>query len=156
MNAGLDHNTIHCFSDQILLDFRSGKLGDFALKTEVSSHLTACPHCAVRLSHLSGEAGEAAPPKPEAHSAPPAASIFQSSTRSRLNTSAAHAVTRRDQSHVDPLPALIGRYLVLRELGTGGFGQVYLARDIEHNRLVAVKIPRPDRLTTQESRAAFL
>ncbi len=38
----------------------------------------------------------------------------------------------------------IGRYLIERELGSGGFGQVLLAHDQELERHVAVKIPRPD------------
>ena len=34
----------------------------------------------------------------------------------------------------------LGRYIVERSLGAGGYGQVYLARDLQLNRAVAVKI----------------
>jgi len=40
--------------------------------------------------------------------------------------------------------ALKDRYLVERELGEGGAATVYLARDIRHERNVAIKVFRPD------------
>src|SRR6188768_2526009 len=39
--------------------------------------------------------------------------------------------------------ALIGRYLVERELGRGGMATVYLARDVQHDRHVAIKVLHP-------------
>ena len=36
------------------------------------------------------------------------------------------------------------RYQIERELGTGGMATVYAARDLRHDRLVAVKILRAD------------
>ncbi len=50
----------------------------------------------------------------------------------------------------------IGRYLIERELGSGGFGQVLLARDEELERHVAVKIPRPDRDFSPEEVTIYL
>ena len=46
-----------------------------------------------------------------------------------------------------PIPlvsALRDRYTVEHELGRGGMATVYLARDLKHDRLVAVKVLRPD------------
>ncbi len=40
--------------------------------------------------------------------------------------------------------ALADRYIVQRELGTGGMATVYLARDVRHERNVAVKVLRAD------------
>jgi serine/threonine protein kinase len=40
--------------------------------------------------------------------------------------------------------ALRDRYLVERELGSGGMARVYLARDLRHGRPVAVKVLRPE------------
>ena len=49
----------------------------------------------------------------------------------------------------DPLHAmrdapLAGRYAVEREIGRGGMAIVYLARDVRHDRLVALKVMRPE------------
>jgi serine/threonine protein kinase/formylglycine-generating enzyme required for sulfatase activity len=41
----------------------------------------------------------------------------------------------------DALPAHVGRYSVERLLGEGGFGRVYLARDEQLQRPVAIKVP---------------
>ena len=37
-----------------------------------------------------------------------------------------------------------GRYEVERELGVGGMATVYLARDVKHDRHVAIKVMRAD------------
>jgi tRNA A-37 threonylcarbamoyl transferase component Bud32/pimeloyl-ACP methyl ester carboxylesterase len=37
-----------------------------------------------------------------------------------------------------------GRYTIERELGVGGMATVYLARDVKHDRHVAIKVLRPD------------
>lgn len=43
------------------------------------------------------------------------------------------------------VPAQIGRYVIDRMIGSGGFGAVYLAFDSQLLRQVAIKIPRPSR-----------
>src|SRR4249919_2784508 len=40
--------------------------------------------------------------------------------------------------------ALIERYEIEREIGRGGMATVYLARDVRHNRKVALKVLNPE------------
>jgi len=54
------------------------------------------------------------------------------------------------------LPARIGRFIVERELGRGGWGIVLLARDPELNRQVAIKLPRVDLLAGGDLERRFL
>ena len=61
-----------------------------------------------------------------------------------------------EQSEAEPasLPpgTVIGRFEILRELGRGGFGVVYEARDRDLGRQVAVKVVRPGRIVEEEGR----
>jgi serine/threonine protein kinase len=50
----------------------------------------------------------------------------------------------------------IGRYTILGLLGKGGFGRVYLAHDDDLNRPVAIKVPRPERVSQPEDIEAYL
>src|SRR4051812_20455112 len=53
-------------------------------------------------------------------------------------------------------PPKIGRYTILRRLGQGGFGRVYLAHDDDLDRPVAIKVPNPERISQPEDIAAYL
>ena len=47
--------------------------------------------------------------------------------------------------HAERLRAsLAGRYTIERELGRGGMATVYLARDLKHDRPVALEVLRPE------------
>jgi serine/threonine protein kinase/formylglycine-generating enzyme required for sulfatase activity len=56
----------------------------------------------------------------------------------------------------EPIPESLGRYTVIRLLGRGGFGRVYLARDFELGRFVAIKVPRPGLLRSPEQVESIL
>ena len=55
----------------------------------------------------------------------------------------------------EKLPDQIGRYRVLSQLGRGSFGTVYLGHDVELDRKVAIKVPRPGRWETAADLEAF-
>jgi serine/threonine protein kinase len=52
--------------------------------------------------------------------------------------------------------AVAGRYFLERELGRGGMGVVYLARDVSLDRMVAIKLLPPDLAASGELRTRFL
>lgn len=53
-------------------------------------------------------------------------------------------------------PATIGRYRIETVLGQGGFGLVYLARDDQLDRLVAIKVPHADLIAQPGDAEAYL
>ncbi len=53
-------------------------------------------------------------------------------------------------------PLLLGKFELTEVVGSGSFGNVYKARDVELGRTVAVKVPRTGYFTTPEAEARFL
>ena len=63
---------------------------------------------------------------------------------------------RPGEDATQELPEKIGRYPVIRPLGQGGFGRVYLAHDDDLKRSVAIKVPNPERISRPEDVEAYL
>ena len=77
-------------------------------------------------------------------------------TRSLSGTAGSQPPTRSSSGSPDGDPSKIGRYRIIRRLGQGGFGRVYLAHDDDLDRPVAIKVPNPERITRPEDVEAFL
>ena len=63
---------------------------------------------------------------------------------------------QRDESDRNAAPTVFGRFRVIKEVGRGGFGVVFLAIDPELNRPIALKLPLADSLLKAEIRHRFV
>ncbi len=59
-------------------------------------------------------------------------------------------------SHEFVITRQFGNFLLERQLGAGGMGTVYLGRDVTLNRVVAVKVLKPELVSDQKFMATFL
>lgn len=154
-----------CYSDAILLEFNTGRLTDDTLEMKVAEHLSWCSRCDERLSSLPEDSIIALLKTPAPADSRSASDRFRfdlslEPTRSRRSSGAAGndepTQARASSTATAPLPVRIDRYFVVKQLGNGGFAEVFLAKDSDHDRLVALKTPRRDRLSTRELRESFL
>jgi serine/threonine protein kinase/formylglycine-generating enzyme required for sulfatase activity len=75
---------------------------------------------------------------------------------SHFNADLKHGERVNDMMDEYSVPERIGRYVIQKLLGQGGFGVVYLANDSQLDRLVALKVPRRECFTTSDQIASFI
>lgn len=77
----------------------------------------------------------------------------------RLESTVIHSqidTATSDAASVDPDITQIGRFRIVRELGRGAFGRVFLAYDAGLDRMLAIKVLRSERGLSAEIRDRFL
>jgi tetratricopeptide (TPR) repeat protein len=83
-----------------------------------------------------------------------------SGDRSRLTCRSCGTTFRWDPGHRPAAspngPPRLGRFELLEEVGRGAFGTVWRARDVELDRLVAIKVPRGNRWVTPADEERFV
>src|SRR5262249_46057903 len=77
-------------------------------------------------------------------------------TKNLSETEDSQALFVGPSESTDGDPPRIGRYRIIRRLGQGGFGRVYLAHDDELDRPVAIKVPNPERIADPGDVEAYL
>ncbi len=93
------------------------------------------------------------PVPPDGGSAPNEPNTLPEEAAASAGTSSTPA---KPAARENSIPQRIGRFPVEKLLGTGNFGNVYLARDLQLDLLVAIKVPRPDRFPDREYYDTFL
>lgn len=140
-----------CPSDRDLQDFIDGVLDSIKLH-QVILHLSACERCE---SLVAKDRSECERSLGTLRNADVATELWSESEFQRMCTRAKN-IARGEQlpDHSQDLQR-IGHYFVVRKLGEGAFATVYLAREIENNRLLAIKVPKLNKLAAQDAMRFF-
>lgn len=174
-NVALHPKEIDCLSDALLQDLMLGREFESGSREQILSHVGSCPICAERLRLLGATTlletislgrtpAERSVTEPSPGTPPEPVSAVSVSTQTfQFDDSAINEDRRKEDrpEQVFPaapgeLPVKLGPYFIIKRLGEGGFGTVYLARDTVHQRQVALKVPRADRIYTGKVRREFL
>lgn len=128
--------------------FLAGDCGDSRI-AQLYTHLESCESCSQRLTELTD------PGDPDGEEDPKGVDqVLGESAFARLQRDAASSgitpAVRRE------MPATLGPFRLVRLVGSGGFGTVFLAEDDALERQVAIKVPRESQFMAAEERQRFV
>ncbi|MHB8876200.1 MAG: protein kinase domain-containing protein [Myxococcaceae bacterium] len=133
-----------CPDANAVYQFLRGGL-DSQERLSLESHIDGCADCRQLISHLASSEGPGQPRGPLGAEPP------------TLDESGAPFPNRRSlEDRVLPAGTAIGRYRLGRQVGSGSMGSVYVARDPELDREVAIKVLHPALVGDGAARARFL
>lgn len=133
-----------CPNADRLQDFVHGRLSEEETE-RIARHVDHCSQCSSILLTFP-ETTASILPESEPGDSPEATEFPSRETAARETQSVSPGDS--GPSAPAPKPLRLGRYLIRRRLGRGGFGIVYLAHDEWLDRLVAVKVPHAHRLSS--------
>jgi hypothetical protein len=137
------------------------------LKEDVSFHRVCCPSCGVRFSLVGSQATTTEPTliedSPSQH---PTIGFDKTTGVSRAQRTEGNGWSRPSLESTQDgreraggaeasRPKAVGRFLMLKQPGSGGFGTVWMAHDPQLDRIVAVKIPHPGQFGHDDAEVFF-
>ncbi len=146
-----------CPPRDLLLWYLHGKTSDTDTEN-VESHIQGCPRCQTLLEVLAEEPDSLMHRIAEVAKA----QIVAGGPSGEPASSEIHDAKNMLQGGSSPCHSgyelsskLMGGYQVLECIGEGGMGSVYRARDVRLDKLVALKILKPDRMGSHEAISRF-
>jgi len=150
MISGHRQSMLHsCPTDDELQSFLSGSV-ETVDERRITLHVQQCLECDRRLSALCDEVLQAVPAK--------SSLVKESASLRTLSAKILDDLLGKDRLVAQELEAgaTFGRFTVIRKLGEGGLGVVYLVNDPKLDRPAALKIPRVANELSPRSRLRFL